>query len=142
MFINSKHSQNQFLVFLLNMAKSFCCLWLLLLAVTIECINAHNYKLSGTLAGLPEDLSPSFARIFMDGGKQIAIPRDNGKFYFYNLDVGEHSIEIHLNGYEWYSYLVDVRNDGKIRSYVMGKKEALPPQLIIMPLKAAKYIPV
>ena len=111
----------------------------------INLINAGNYKLTGQLAmpaGIQEEISPSLARIFMDGGKQIAIPRSDGKFQFYNLEVGEHAIEIHLNGYEWHTYLIDVRNDGKIRTYIQGKKEALPPQLIIMPTKMAKYIPV
>ena len=113
---------------------------LLILCITIDCINGHNYKLTGQIA--VNDISPSLARIFMDGGKEIAIPNNNGKFYFYDLDVGEHSIEIHLNGYEWYTYLIDVRNDGKIRSYIFGKKEPLPPQLIIMPLRKSKYVPV
>ena len=116
--------------------------WLVLLGLSVEIINSSNYRLTGSLSGLADDVSPSNARIFMDGGKQIAIPRDNGKFYFYDLEVGEHSIEIHLNGYEWYTYLIDVRNDGKIRAYVQGKKEALPPQLIIYPTRIAKYIPV
>eukprot|EP01084_Bolivina_argentea_P208810 355859_1 len=116
-------------------------LWLLLLGITIECITANNYKLGGQIAGLPEDVSPSLARIFMDGGNQIAIPKDTGKFYFSNLPVGEHSLEIHLNGYEWFTYLIDVRNDGKIRSYIQNnKKEPLPPQLIIMPVRQAKYV--
>merc|ERR1711933_446430 len=48
----------------------------------------------------------------------------------------------HLNGFEWNLYLIDVRNDGKIRTYVQNKRnEPLPPQLIIMPLKMAKYVP-
>ena len=117
-------------------------LCLVLFGITIECINGSNYKLIGQIAGLSEEVSPSLARIYMDGGKEIAIPRDNGKFYFRNLDVGEHSIEIHLNGYEWYVYMIDVRNDGKIRAYIHGKKEPLPPQLIIMPVRIAKYVPV
>ena len=115
---------------------------LILLGVTVKIINSSNYKLTGSISGLAEEVSPSNARIFMDGGKQIAIPRDNGKFYFYDLEVGEHSIEIHLNGYEWYTYVIDVRNDGKIRAKIQGKKELLPPQLIIYPIRISKYIPV
>jgi len=94
------------------------------------------------MGGLP-DISASYARIFMDGGKQIAIPNgDNGKFIFYNLEVGEHSLEVHLNGFEFANYLIDVRNDGKIRSYLHNKRnEPLPPKLIIMPLRMAKYVP-
>eukprot|EP01083_Nonionella_stella_P211334 764231_1 len=115
---------------------------LILLTITIECLNAHNYKLTAQISGLPDNISPSYARIYMDGGLQISIPRDTGKFYFHNLPVGEHSIEIHLNGFEWHNYLIDVRNDGKIRAYIhTNKKEALPPQLIIMPLRIAKYVP-
>ena len=118
--------------------------YLCLLLICIASINANNYKLSGqiAIAGL-SNVSPSAARIFMDGGKQIAIPQQNGKFFFYNLDVGEHSLEVHLNGFEWNLYLIDVRNDGKIRSYVHQKRnDPLPPQLIIMPLRMAKYVPV
>lgn len=118
-------------------------LCLILLTLSTEFINASNYRLAGTISGLAEEVSPSTARIFMDGGKQIAIPRDNGKFYFHDLEVGYHSIEIHLNGYEWRTYKIDVRNDGKIKTYIQGKEnEPLPPQLIIYPMRVAKYIPV
>eukprot|EP00485_Elphidium_margaritaceum_P010549 CAMPEP_0202703782 /NCGR_PEP_ID=MMETSP1385-20130828/16583_1 /ASSEMBLY_ACC=CAM_ASM_000861 /TAXON_ID=933848 /ORGANISM="Elphidium margaritaceum" /LENGTH=200 /DNA_ID=CAMNT_0049361685 /DNA_START=36 /DNA_END=638 /DNA_ORIENTATION=- len=123
------------------MSSSLIISVLLLCISFIEILHASNFRLSGQLQGLPEDISPSIARIFMDGGKQIAIPTKNGKFVFRDLPVGDHSMEIHMNGYEWYTYVVDVRADGKIRAYLHGQKEALPPQLIIMPARMAKYVP-
>merc|ERR1712003_233043 len=42
----------------------------------------------------------------------------------------------------WDTYMIDVRNDGKIRSYLRQRRnEPLPPQLIIMPRGMAKYVP-
>lgn len=101
-------------------------------------ISANDFELSGSIIGI--DVSPSLARISLDAGDQIAIPHKNGKFYFHDLSIGEHSLEIHLSGYEWHTYMIDVRSNGKIRKFKSQKKEAESPKFVIAPVKKAQYV--
>lgn len=86
-------------------------------------------------------ISPSYARISLNGGERVAIPTKTGYFSFPNMLAGMHTMEVHLTGYVWHTFSVDMSEDGKPKVYKLGTKERLPPKLIVRPLSKAKYKP-
>ncbi|ETO25580.1 hypothetical protein RFI_11557 [Reticulomyxa filosa] len=118
-----------------------------------------DFRIDGRIAGVERELFAK-ARVSLDGNRQIAIPTVEGKFalfvtiFFFlkcvyqnikknpssDVSIGKHRLEVHLSGYVWNVFSVDMESNGKAKIFKLQNNERQPPQLIVTPIQPAIYI--
>eukprot|EP00455_Lapot_gusevi_P019074 TRINITY_DN2052_c0_g1_i3.p1 TRINITY_DN2052_c0_g1~~TRINITY_DN2052_c0_g1_i3.p1 ORF type:complete len:209 (-),score=64.35 TRINITY_DN2052_c0_g1_i3:43-669(-) len=101
------------------------------------------YKIEGALR-IPRGSQPSQARILLNGGEYVAIPKADGSFTFQDVPAGTYLLDASHIDYLFEPIRVDVsaKENGRVKAMSVSRRERLSYPLSVKPVQQAQYFQV